>query len=194
MTATLVLGSGNTTLNATGELTVDPTGESILTIDMGNDKRSEKFLFRSGRPHCTITSSRFYPNPVDSGVCGSPIPWFCPSFFLSKLSANSFIASSAVLGGTQVITLTQRRIAPGTERDPANAWPTSFSFTSAGLLSNFSYRISLRSGSPQYLDAVIEYSDYRQTSFGQLPFHIRQTIDGSISIDLTITSVLVGVE
>jgi hypothetical protein len=192
MTGILILGSGATALDATATLAIDPLGMSTITINSGGDKQSETFLFRSGRPRCTNSTSKYYSSPVDSGICGSPVPWFCPSLFLGKLSANTFSVTASGSGGATVFTLTRRRIAPGSERDPENTWLPSFTFTAAGLLNSYSYRIPAIAGSPQYSEAVIDYSDYRQTAWGQMPFHIHQSLDGTASIDLTITSIVEG--
>jgi hypothetical protein len=202
--------SGNATWHAGSledsgsvELTASTDGSSEMRLSLSasgiRTESQDPSTARGGRCHWAGNDGKVHE--IRSGSCQRSTLWFLPTLSLQSAQTNSQVAivdrgSGAVGSGNTVYRHLQSQLSlnmnglPSTIADEM----TKQSKTDIGLDPNsllpsvVSYSVHPDSGASVSIAVEIHYSDYRMTDGVQIPFHIQRYVNGSLQLDIQLSS------
>jgi hypothetical protein len=148
---------------------------------------------------CTWVGSDAVVHNVDPGNCWRPAVWFLPAFSLQPSLLPSYVTSSDLGTSTvgsdpNALRYLQSQLAFGTQavalateitqRSTTDIGIDPVSFLPAALL----YSVHPDSGAQVSIPIEILYLNYQAVNGVQVPFHIQQYVNGSLRLDIAVTS------
>lgn len=192
---TFTSAEGSLTQNGSAHLTVGSDGTSLVNLSRSAGPISESRSVSSGMPACTWTDHENVVHNASFLNCLPPA-WFFPTLTLlsanSGASAASWTPSSVVsdaLGDHLRFQFTLPN-SDGTPQDPQLSSPLELVLASDTHLPQYAL-FTLHPDNPGvYADIPVRvaYSDYRNISGAMIPFHIQRYVNGSLVLDLAITT------
>lgn len=192
--ATWTLGSE--TEQGTVTASADNTGTSSLQLSGGINRTETETAIGAGRV-CQWSGADNKLHPIASLNCLKPMEWLFPALTLqpglTPASAGflDFGLSSFNIG--QLRRLQAQLVIPGI---PIDLQPNAMRSTTMNLGVDpasflprvLTYRVHPDSGAMLEITIEIRYSDYRKIGNAEIPFHIQRYINGTLQLDLQITS------
>ena len=200
-TAALYAGSfhdeGAATLSATA------TGSSQVQLSLSSGSRSEAQSGQGTDLTCTWTGQDGLTHDIDLGNCWRPVLWFLPPLSLQPSQLPSYLGAldlgSGAVGfgassyrhlqtelvlpnlSTSLTTNMMQRSTVDLGLDPVSLLPAVLSYT-----------IHPDNGAPIDIAVEIHYAKYQAINGVQIPFTIRRYINGSLQLEINITSAQVN--
>lgn len=184
-------------------LTATTTGSSQLQLSLSSGSRSEAQSGQGTNLACTWTGADGSAHNIDPGNCWRPVLWFLPPLSLQPSQLPSYLGAldlgtGAVGFGTQsyrhlqaelvlpnlsnsLTTTMMQRSTADLGLDPASLLPAVLA-----------YSIHPDNGAPIDIAVEIHYANYQAINGVQIPFTIQRYINGSLQLEIDITSAQVN--
>lgn len=180
---------GNATLVAASD------GSSQMQLQMAKmGSRTESQTGVGPSMSCQWAGADAVPHVFGSSNCVRPIVWFLPAVALQQSSLLTILTASDLGIGADTYRHAQLQFAatalvPGSGSEAMQASTTNLALDPASFLPQvLAYRVSPDNGSPIAVPIEVHFSDYRLVNGAQLPFRIQRYLNGTLQLDVTVTS------
>jgi hypothetical protein len=190
--------------SGTVTLTASSDGSSQMELNLAaTGKKTETQSGVGSSSNCQWSGADGVAHRVDHGNCWRAIPWILPAIALhpSVLSSQyrfTDIGAGAVGSGTGVYRHVQGRLAQSGFSGMIDRENKARSTTDIGLdpvthlPAVLAYSVHPDSGAPLQVTFEVRYSDYRAVEGAQIPFHIERYVNGSLQLDIHVTSAVIN--
>jgi hypothetical protein len=202
LTGTVTWYAGSETDSGSATLTANASGQASMTLSLDSKGTwtESQTAFGSGMI-CQWSGSDGVAHQVDYFNCLKPVVWFLPSVSLQpSLASPDMTATDLGVGSLdggnyrhlqiavelpdvsgQIATYAAKQSATDVGLDPGTLLP--------GVLS---YVVHPDDGSSTTVQIEVRYSDYQRIGGAMIPFHIQRYVDGSLQLDIQISSAQIG--
>lgn len=183
-------------------LTASASGTSEMQLSLASS--GSKTETQEEGKNCQWSGNDGVAHPMEPTTCSRSILWYLPSLSLQGLYQSGAIAcndlgTGAVGSGETIYRHLRCRAASLQDvstmltDDDETLITTDIGFDQATLLpSVLFYYVRPDNGAPVWIAIEVRYSDYRETSGVQFPFHIQRYMNGSLQLDIQINSTQVN--
>ncbi|MGC2163149.1 MAG: hypothetical protein WA634_14650 [Silvibacterium sp.] len=178
-------------------LTASADGSSSAVLQLGSGDRSEtQDTFANGQG-CTWTGSDGVVHTTAAQNCLLPVAWFLPEVALFSTQQPSTGALSADAASETSPTLHWAMSpAPGLSASLLESLPSLGAYDlhinpSGDLPSSLTYFVHPDSSAGVNIAVSILFSDYRSVSGIAVPFHIQRYLNGTLSLDITLSNAVI---
>ncbi len=191
--------------SGTVNLSASINGSSQMQLSLS--ETGTKTEIQTGMGICSWTGNDGVLHAIQSGACSRPVLWFLPALSLfslpSQLQFGTPVHNDLGLGpvgsGESNYRHWQSTISP------PNGMPSTLtsdlvkqSTTDIGLDPNtllpamLAYSVHPDNGAPAWIAFEVHYSDYQAVNGVQIPFHIQRYVNGSLQLDIQLSSAQVN--
>jgi hypothetical protein len=190
--------------SGTVSLTASTNGSSQMQLSLDTlGQRTESQTGAGLNAACQWVGADAVAHNVDSANCLRPAVWFLPALSLQSSLLPSYVCASDLGLGTVGSAQTtyrhlQSELVFSSLSSATAAYIASSSVSDLGLdpVSLFptvlAYSIHPDGGSPALILVEIRYSQYQLVSGAEIPFHIQRYVNGSLQLDIQISSAQVN--
>jgi len=179
------------------------TGSSQLQLSLSSGSRSEAQSGQGTNLACTWAGADAVAHNVDPGNCWRPVLWFLPPLSLQPSQLASYLGAldlgTGVVGfGTQSYRHLQTELVLPNLNDSLTTTIMQRSSADIGLdpasllPAVLAYSIHPDNGAPIDIAVEIHYANYQAINGVQIPFTIQRYINGSLQLEIDITSAQVN--
>lgn len=178
----------------TAHLVASTDGSYLVSLDLGGDKRTEQRALQNGDQSCTWSGLDGTVHEAPPQNCMLDAAWFLPGLSLlasSQVSSVYSVVGSIVQQGQDGIILRQHSDTTGMKHADLQAHLSTFDFilsqqTHLPLAADF----SIHPDSNTNIDIPVEivFSDYRVVDGVSLPYRIQRFVNGTLTLDITVSS------
>lgn len=199
-TVTSTIGSDIESGNVT--LTANADGSYQINLQLSQSARTEtQTSFASGQ-QCTWSGTDGVAHAVAAHNCMEPVAWFLPDVALfgsqQPQGVTPTLAGTATAGSIQEIDIRDSQTTPNATSADAIALLTHLSTVdifydpTAYLPTSLFYNIHPDVNAAQDIPVEIIFSNYQTVGRVTVPFRIQRYVNGSLSLDISISSVSVS--
>jgi hypothetical protein len=203
LTGTAAWHAGSFNDEGPATLSATATGSSQLQLSLSSGSRSETQSGQGTDLACTWTGADGVAHNVDPGNCWRPVLWLLPPLSLQPSQLPSYLGAmdlgtGAVGFGTQSYRHLQTDLVLPNLSDSLTNTMMQRSTADVGLDPTsllpavLAYSIHPDNGAPIDIAVEIHYANYQAVNGVQIPFTIQRYINGSLQLEIDITSAQVN--
>jgi hypothetical protein len=194
---------GNAEDTGTASLSAATSGASQLTLSLSTGSRTETASGQGTNLACAWASGDGISHDADLTNCWRPVLWFLPALSLQPSLLPSYLGASDMGSGTVgfgaetyrhlqsafvfpdlssgLTAVVMQRSVADIGLDPKSFLPTVLTFS-----------IRPDNGAPSPIAVEIHYANYQLINGVKIPFTIQRYINGSLQLEITVTSAQVS--
>jgi hypothetical protein len=193
-------------LNDSGTVTLKASADSSSQMQLqlaATGPKNEALSGASSNAACQWSGADAVSHEIDFGNCLQPAVWFLPALSLQPALASSTMSAvdlgtGPVGSGSNSYRHVQTQLMPGNlpikmanslaqrSTEDLGMDPTSL------LPAVLTYSVHPDNGANVQIAVEVRYSDYRAVSGVQIPFHIQRLVNGTLQLDILVSSVQIN--
>lgn len=186
--------------DSSGEITLTASadGSSSVVMQLDSGERSEtQDTFANGQG-CTWTASDGVTQTTAGPNCLVPVAWFLPEvslFSAQQPASNGTLSMETDSGKAQVLHWKMSPV-PGLSAAMLSLLPSLGAYDLhinqvSDLPSSLSYSQHPDDNAADNIPVSVVFSDYRTVDGTEIPFHIQRYLNGTLSIDVTLSNAVI---
>jgi hypothetical protein len=180
-------------------LTANADGSSSVVMQLDSGERSEtQDTFANGQG-CTWTASDGVTQTTAGLNCLIPVAWFLPEvslFSTQQPSSNGTLSTETDAEKAPVLHWKMSPV-PGLSAEMLNSLPSLGEYdlhinSVSDLPSSLSYSLHPDDNAADGIPVSVVFSDYRLVDGTEIPFHIQRYMNGTLSLDITLSNAVIA--